>query len=171
MKVSKAQAAMEFLMTYGWAILVTLVALGSLIYFNAFNPKGVLPDQCVMFAGFGCSHPYAAPVGASVFFKFTFQNALGYTMENYQVTTTVAGVPPTSVFGIPYAPFSMEKCDPPVSPNLQQDAAVTCGYRILNPSTYGIVSGSVIKGEIAVAWTDLADQQRKRSGTFSITIQ
>jgi len=28
----KSQAAMEFLMTYGWAILVVLVALGALAY-------------------------------------------------------------------------------------------------------------------------------------------
>ena len=29
----KSQAAMEFLMTYGWAILVVLVAIGALAYF------------------------------------------------------------------------------------------------------------------------------------------
>jgi uncharacterized protein (UPF0333 family) len=32
-KFRKSQAAMEFLMTYGWAILVVLVALGALAYF------------------------------------------------------------------------------------------------------------------------------------------
>lgn len=34
----KSQAAMEFLMTYGWAILVVLVFLGALTYFGVFNP-------------------------------------------------------------------------------------------------------------------------------------
>ena len=35
----KGQAAMEFLMTYGWAILVVLIALGALFYLGVFNPK------------------------------------------------------------------------------------------------------------------------------------
>ena len=35
----KAQAAMEFLMTYGWAILIILVALGALFYLGVFSPN------------------------------------------------------------------------------------------------------------------------------------
>ena len=30
----KSQAALEFIMTYGWAILVVLVAIGALAYFG-----------------------------------------------------------------------------------------------------------------------------------------
>lgn len=43
----KSQAAMEFLMMYGWAILIVLIALGALWYFGVLNPDyfGVLnPD-------------------------------------------------------------------------------------------------------------------------------
>jgi hypothetical protein len=39
MSNKKGQAAMEFLMTYGWAILVVLIALGALFYLGVFNPK------------------------------------------------------------------------------------------------------------------------------------
>lgn len=42
---NKAQAAMEFLMTYGWAILVVLLAVGALAYFGAFNLDSFLPDR------------------------------------------------------------------------------------------------------------------------------
>lgn len=35
--MKKCQAAMEFLMTYGWAILVVLVAVGALFYFGVFD--------------------------------------------------------------------------------------------------------------------------------------
>ncbi len=41
----KGQAAMEFLMTYGWAILVILIALGVLFYLGVFSPK--TPNQCI----------------------------------------------------------------------------------------------------------------------------
>jgi hypothetical protein len=42
----KAQAAMEFLMTYGWAILVVLVVLGALTYFGILSPQTLLPSRC-----------------------------------------------------------------------------------------------------------------------------
>ncbi len=44
--MKKGQAAMEFLMTYGWAILVVIIAIGSLWYFGALNPSTFLPNQC-----------------------------------------------------------------------------------------------------------------------------
>lgn len=35
----KGQAAIEFLMTYGWAILVVLAAIGALFYFGVLGPQ------------------------------------------------------------------------------------------------------------------------------------
>ena len=35
----KAQAALEFLMTYGWAILAAIIAIGILAYMGVFSPK------------------------------------------------------------------------------------------------------------------------------------
>jgi len=49
----KAQAAMEFLMTYGWAILVVLVAIGALAYFGVLSPEKFLPEKCVISTGSG----------------------------------------------------------------------------------------------------------------------
>lgn len=49
----KAQAAMEFLMTYGWAILVVLVAIGALAYFGVLSPDRFLPEKCVISTGSG----------------------------------------------------------------------------------------------------------------------
>jgi uncharacterized protein (UPF0333 family) len=41
----RAQAAMEFLMTYGWAILVVLLAIGALAYFGVLSPQNLLPER------------------------------------------------------------------------------------------------------------------------------
>ena len=49
----KAQAAMEFLMTYGWAILVVLIAIGALAYFGVLSPERFLPEKCVISSGSG----------------------------------------------------------------------------------------------------------------------
>jgi len=51
--MKKAQAAMEFLMTYGWAILVVLVAIGALAYFGVLSPQQYLPDKCTISTGSG----------------------------------------------------------------------------------------------------------------------
>ncbi len=45
---------MEFLMTYGWAILVVLVAIGALAYFGVLNPSRFLPNSCTIVPGIGC---------------------------------------------------------------------------------------------------------------------
>src|SRR5690348_13976655 len=41
MQRSKAQSAMEYLMTYGWAILIIAVVLGALYQLGVFNPNGL----------------------------------------------------------------------------------------------------------------------------------
>ena len=41
-------------MTYGWAILVVLVAIGALAYFGVLNPSRFLPSSCTVGPGIGC---------------------------------------------------------------------------------------------------------------------
>lgn len=48
----KSQSAMEYLMTYGWAVLIILVALGSLYYLGVFTPS--TPSTCQIQAPFVC---------------------------------------------------------------------------------------------------------------------
>lgn len=42
--MKRGQAAMEWLETYGWAILVVLAAIGALAYFGVLTPKGFATD-------------------------------------------------------------------------------------------------------------------------------
>lgn len=48
------QAAMEFLMTYGWAILVVLAAIAALAYFGVLSPEKFLPEKCILQPGIAC---------------------------------------------------------------------------------------------------------------------
>ena len=43
MSTPKAQSAMEYLMTYGWAILIIAVVLGALYYLGVFNTANLAP--------------------------------------------------------------------------------------------------------------------------------
>lgn len=45
MKNLKAQAALEFMMTYGWAVIVVLIAIGALAYFGVLDPSKLLPEK------------------------------------------------------------------------------------------------------------------------------
>ena len=55
LKPVKAQAALEFLTTYGWAFLVILVMIGTLAYFGILNPSRILPNRCTFSSEFSCS--------------------------------------------------------------------------------------------------------------------
>ena len=50
----RAQAAMEFLMTYGWAILVVLAAIAALAYFGVLSPEKFLGEKCILEPGLAC---------------------------------------------------------------------------------------------------------------------
>ena len=50
----KLQSAMEYLMTYGWAILIIVVALGAIFSLNLFSPGTFVNNQCVLPNGFAC---------------------------------------------------------------------------------------------------------------------
>ena len=51
----KAQSAMEYLMTYGWAILIISIVLGSLFSLGVFNSGSTLPNACIPGSGYYCS--------------------------------------------------------------------------------------------------------------------
>ncbi len=62
-QTKKAQAAMEFLMTYGWAILIVIVAIGSLTYSGVLGGATFLPEKCTISTGSGlfCEDFAASP--------------------------------------------------------------------------------------------------------------
>ena len=50
----RGQAALEFLTTYGWAVLVLLVMVASLSNFGILSPDRFLPERCLVGGGFSC---------------------------------------------------------------------------------------------------------------------
>lgn len=52
-RTKKAQAAMEFLMTYGWMLLVVLTVIGTLAYFG-ISRMNIVPTACILEPGIAC---------------------------------------------------------------------------------------------------------------------
>jgi uncharacterized protein (UPF0333 family) len=77
----KAQAAMEFLMTYGWAILVVLAAIGALAYFGVLSPDRFLPEKCTLPSGVACLDFTATNSDVAL----VIQNSAGFDMQNVSV--------------------------------------------------------------------------------------
>jgi len=61
--MKKAQAAMEFLMTYGWAILIVLAAVGILAYAGVLKPQS--PTICQFHPAFVCFENPGASAGTN----------------------------------------------------------------------------------------------------------
>jgi len=73
----RAQAAMEFLTTYGWAFLVILVMIGALAYFGVLNPQTSVADRCMAPPGFLCEN-YQLNTESQ---KIRLRNTLGATIN------------------------------------------------------------------------------------------
>ena len=78
---NKGQAALEFIMTYGWAILVVLVAIGALAYFGVLSPDRLLPNKCLITSGLSCDD--AKVSRNQIQMKLT--NSLGQDMKDIEV--------------------------------------------------------------------------------------
>lgn len=62
----KGQAAMEFLMTYGWAILAAVIVIAVLASFGVFSPGKYIPNKCLLTAPLGCVAGTADTTGIQI---------------------------------------------------------------------------------------------------------
>jgi hypothetical protein len=75
---SKGQAALEYLMTYGWALVVMVVVIAALVALDVFN-LGSVTDTC---AGFPTNIAYQKHVySADGSFKLSFLNGTGQRID------------------------------------------------------------------------------------------
>ncbi len=90
MKMKKGQAAMEYLMTYGWAILAIIIVIAALIYLNPFRA----PELCLFQQqGFSCSEPNPQVFldsGGDVTMNVRIWNKLGRSITIKRVLCTTA---------------------------------------------------------------------------------
>jgi hypothetical protein len=111
MLFKRAQAAMEFLMTYGWAILVVLIVVGALAYFGVLNPQNLIPEKCVFPTMLTCTDYQVASVGTAI--KLVLMNGAGkdFNLNGVDITgdavttckyTWLAGTAPLVVASTSY---------------------------------------------------------------------
>ena len=78
----RAQAAMEFMLSYGWAIVVVITAISALAYFGVLNPFNFTRERCIFPAGLSCLD--FAEEGTTM--KFVVKNNLGKKIEDISIS-------------------------------------------------------------------------------------
>ncbi|MFP4523379.1 MAG: hypothetical protein ACLFNM_02415 [Candidatus Woesearchaeota archaeon] len=79
----KGQAALEYLITYGWAFLVILAAVGVLGYFGLLNPGKYIPESCEFGEQLKCVDYSVQKSSANQTVEFRFRNNFG---EDIRIT-------------------------------------------------------------------------------------
>jgi len=123
----KGQAAMEFLMTYGWAILAAIIAIGVLAYFGVFSPGQYATGSAVVTAPFYVSaHNAKASTGVTL----ELQNNGG---EDYNITSvaiTNCGTNSTAIASSAGSKTAViVVCSPALSPSSSFKGDITISYR------------------------------------------
>ena len=80
--MKKAQQAMEFLVTYGWAILIVLVVIAALAYLGILSPGRFLPSSCILMPGLGCTDFKVTSSGIAI----TVMNGYGKKFDTFSIT-------------------------------------------------------------------------------------
>ena len=66
----RAQSAMEYLMTYGWAILIIAVVLGALFSLGVFSSTSLLGTSCIATPGYLCQSPLLSHTSGTLSIQF-----------------------------------------------------------------------------------------------------
>ena len=141
----KGQAAMEFLMTYGWAILAAIIAIGVLSYFGVFSPGNYISDSVVVNAPFGSTQELAIQ-SASI--NFVLRNGGGDSATISSIAVAGCG---TNSTGITLADGASQLITVPCSPALTSGdkfkGTITITYRtgeeLLDLTGTGNIAGRV----------------------------
>jgi len=125
----RAQSAMEYLMTYGWAILIIAVVLGALFSLGVFSSSSLIGTSCVPLSGYYCANPVLSTNGM---LALTIGQATGTSYSS----VTAYFVPSGSTFSTSY----------PSSPSnfaLNSGQTVTATFSGLPSSVGSVVTGQV----------------------------
>jgi len=134
----KAQAALEFLTTYGWAFLVILIMIGTLAYFGVLSPSKVLPSRCNFGAEFQCLDYQISATGNT--FKMRLKNNFG---ESIDVSAMVLSSEGTTAYAC---------TTPPTMPTGWKTGEVKeLSWSVCNSAAAGMISGE--KGKVLVTVT------------------
>ena len=85
----KAQSALEYLMTYGWALVVIVIVIAALVFL--INPTQVGPNNCTGFSRFPISNHQVSATNETITYVLSNQTGGDATSVIFTATGTVGG--------------------------------------------------------------------------------
>ncbi|MCW6160477.1 MAG: hypothetical protein LVQ95_05340 [Candidatus Micrarchaeales archaeon] len=168
---TRAQSAMEYLMTYGWAIIIILVVLGILYLLNVFTPNSLIGSVCTPQFKYVCQTPVLAADGQ---LSFLFGQNTGATEYNLAFACT-AGSNLSS--GQPYVagggnPWEYLGADGSLSNTYSQTNAYvlyTNKFVYINGITCYDINGIALKGSAVISNGHVLEFQSYASAIIAST--
>ena len=158
---------MEYLMTYGWALLVIVIVIAILLLINPFSaPQGCRFDQL----GFTCSNAIVTGSNGFVYLSVTNGNSNAITVTN---VTCVSGTSPTTppfttqyTSGVngafwynsliqPQTTFSLTNYTTGVAGTYTQNVTCRMGYN--NPAVFSGTPGTTFSGLVYIYYKNQQD--------------
>ncbi len=136
----KLQGAVEYLMTYSWALLIIAVVIAVILYLGLFNPSAFVGSECVVPADFNCIHAFLYPNG------IVYLNLGQATPSSIQITTI--GCSSTKNYS------HMNIVSPPITLQIGNNATFNMQCYVNNVPFNGPV-GTLYTGYIVMNYTDL----------------
>ena len=166
----KGQAAMEYLMTYGWAILVIVIVLAVLMFLNPFKA----PETCMFQQpGFSCSEAlpmiYQGVNNGKTYVSMQLFNKFGQSVKIHKVLCTTA-----AIGDVQYGSATMPEADVNVGAGASEKFT---GVPCVNPSGTSQLElnpNAEFKGVISV-WYNFENDpdeniMRQASATLTTTV-
>ena len=136
--MKKSQAALEFLTTYGWALLMIAILIGALAYFGVFNPKKILPSRCTFSSEINCvDYSIAYGTGADGVVRLKLRNAVGDSINVDTISLRSDSVVQLT-------------CTPPLITTWLADEIKDLEWTNCNTQAAGFIKGKDIKIFIAI---------------------
>jgi len=118
--MKRGQASMEYLMSYGWAILIIIILLAVIIYLRIFDIGNRIPERCEFTVGILCTNAKITDNSVAL----TLKNGLGAKMALCKIICDDSKVVATIELGgadgqctdPPIAELDVGKAELPIGP-------------------------------------------------------
>jgi len=144
----KGQSAMEYLMTYGWALLVVMIVLGVLFYLGVFTPKTT--SACTFDPG----TTYVGSKASGTLLQLVLGNG-PYNLDTVTGNITMTG---GTIAGI-----GDETCGPAIGTVIGTNTKYC-----INATIAARTAGNVVTATVAIPYTDTAGLTHSMTGTCNI---
>ncbi|MBI2106410.1 hypothetical protein HYT57_00340 [Candidatus Woesearchaeota archaeon] len=160
----KSQAAMEFLMTYGWAIMIVLIGIGALFFLGVFNPS--TPSTCNIASPFICQDIKVAYVVPQ-------PPAPPYTELTLRIAAT--GIDSASLTAATGVTINGNACPittpAPIGGTSTITSAKDTPLNVICRPVAVIAAGSKASGTFEIAYTKQFGVSHKVAGSFAGTVE